>query len=48
MGFLVNGEQHLIIASDHSQGVYIPIDLSVEYTMEELVERIEKFVAIEG
>jgi hypothetical protein len=47
-GFLVNGEHHLIIASDHSQGVYIPIDLAVEYTMEELVDRIEKFVAIEA
>ena len=46
-GFAVNGEQHLIIASDHSQGVYLPIDLSVPYTMDELVDRIEKFVALE-
>jgi hypothetical protein len=46
-GFLVNGEQHLILASDHSQGVYLPIDLSTMYTMDELVDRIEKFVALD-
>jgi hypothetical protein len=46
-GFAVNGEHHLILASDHSQGVYLPLDLAAEYTMDELVERIEKFVAIE-
>jgi len=46
-GYDVNGDQHLIIASDHSQGVYLPLDLSVEYKMEELVDRIEKFVGIE-
>jgi hypothetical protein len=46
-GYLVNGERHLIIASDHSQGVYIPLDLSVEYDMDAIVERIEKFVALD-
>lgn len=46
-GYLVNGEKHLIIASDHNQGVFLPIDLATEYTMEELVERLTKFVAVE-
>ena len=46
-GYLVNGDRHLIIASDHNQGVFLPIDLSREYTMEELVEALTKFVAID-
>jgi hypothetical protein len=47
-GYLVNGDRHLIIASDHNQGVFLPIDLSKEYTMEELVESLTKFVAIDA
>jgi Calcineurin-like phosphoesterase len=46
-GFAVNGEQHLILASDHGQGVYLPLDLSANYDMDGLVERIEKFVALD-
>jgi hypothetical protein len=47
MGFAVNGEKHLIIASDHNQGVYLPIDLATRYTVDELVERLVKFVGLE-
>ena len=47
-GYLVNGDRHLIIASDHNQGVFLPIDLSREYTMDELVESFTKFVAIDA
>jgi len=47
MGYLVNGEKHLIIASDHSQGVFLPIDLAQKYTMDDLVERLTKFVALD-
>jgi hypothetical protein len=46
-GFAVNGERHLIIASDHNQGVFLPIDLGATYTIEQLVENLQKFVAIE-
>ncbi len=46
-GFAVNGEKHLIIASDHNQGVFLPLDLSVPYSMQELVERLQKFVALD-
>jgi hypothetical protein len=46
-GYLVNGPRHLILASDHSQGVFLPLDLGVEYGMEEMVERIVKYVALE-
>ena len=48
-GYLVNGERHLIIASDHNQGVFLPVDLSkAEYTMDELVESLTKFVAVDA
>jgi hypothetical protein len=47
MGYAVNGEHHLIIASDHSQGVFLPLDLGAEYTIDNLVSRLQKFVAIE-
>ena len=47
MGFMVNGPTHLIIASDHNQGVFLPMDLAVAYTADELAERLQKFVAVE-
>jgi hypothetical protein len=40
-GFAVNGEHHLIIASDHNHGVVVRADLAQRYTMDTLVERIE-------
>ena len=46
-GYLVNGEKHLILASDHNHGVFLPMDLSVTYTVDDLVEIIQKFAAIE-
>ena len=47
MGYAVNGDKHLIIASDHNHGVYLPLDLAAEYTMDDLVERLVKFVGLE-
>ena len=46
-GYLVNGDKHLIIASDHNQGVFLSIDLAQEYSMDDLVERLTKFVAVD-
>jgi hypothetical protein len=46
-GFAVNGPQHLIVASDHNQGVYLPIDLSSKYKMDDLVNNIQRFAMIE-
>jgi hypothetical protein len=40
-------ENLIIIASDHSHGVFMPIDLSESYTAEELVYNIRKFVSVE-
>jgi hypothetical protein len=47
MGYAVNGDRHLIVASDHNHGVYLPMDLSTSYTVDELVERLVKFVGLE-
>src|SRR2546423_1236821 len=46
MGYAINGQHHLIIASDHNQGVFLPLDLSEEYDIETLVGRLQKFVAL--
>ena len=46
-GYAANGPQHLIIASDHSQGVFLRLDTDAQYTMDDLIGRIEKFVSID-
>lgn len=46
MGYATNGPRQLIIASDHNQGVYLPLNLSVDYTMQELVSGLRKIVGI--
>jgi hypothetical protein len=45
-GFLVNGDRQLILASDHNQGVFLPIKLHKEYDMDALVSRLRKYVAL--
>jgi len=45
-GYAINGERHLIIASDHNQGVFIPLDLSEQYDMTAIIRRMKKFVAL--
>ena len=47
MGFGVNGDQHLIIASDHNHGVVLQLDLTETYDMPALVRRLKKFVAMD-
>jgi hypothetical protein len=47
MGHTTNGDKHLIIASDHNQGVFLPIDLSKKYDLPGLVGRLKKFVALD-
>jgi serine/threonine-protein phosphatase PP1 catalytic subunit len=37
----------LILASEHMHGVFLPIDLARDYTMDELETRIRKFVSVE-
>jgi hypothetical protein len=47
MGYAINGERHLIIASDHNQGVFLPLDLSEQYDVETMVGQLRKFVSID-
>jgi hypothetical protein len=47
MGHATNGDKHLILASDHNQGVFLPIDLTQTYTLDDLVGRLRKLVALE-
>ena len=45
-GYAVNGDRHIIIASDHNQGVFLQLSLSEPYDMDGIVERVRKFVSI--
>jgi hypothetical protein len=47
MGYMINGPHHLIIASEHSQGVMLALSLGEEYDMDGVVGRMRKFVSIE-
>ena len=47
-GFKVNGDKHLILASDHTQGVFLPLDLGEPYDMPDLVSRLRKFVSVDA
>ena len=46
-GYAVVGDRLLIIASDHNQGVFVSADLDEDYDMDRLVERVQKFVALD-
>jgi hypothetical protein len=47
-GYAVNGTQHLIIASDHNQGVFLPFKLNERYDMPSLVSRLRKFITLDA
>lgn len=46
-GYAVVGDRLLIIASDHNQGVFVTFDADDEYDMDRLVDRVQKFVALD-
>lgn len=46
MGFAVEFDRLIILASDHNHGVFLPFDLSKPLTVEDLVHNLRKFVAI--
>ncbi len=46
-GYAINGPRHLIVASDHNQGVFLPVNLSTPYEMPALVRQLKKFVALD-
>jgi hypothetical protein len=47
MGHLTIGDQLLIIDSSHNQGVFLPLQTSAPYTIDDLTARLKKFVAID-
>lgn len=47
-GYAINGPNHLIIASDHNQGVMLQLSMKDDYNMESLVGRMRKFVSMNG
>ena len=46
MGYAVIADRQLILASDHSHGVFLPINLGRKYTMQELVKTIRLYVSV--
>jgi hypothetical protein len=46
-GYAINGDQHLIVASDHNQGIFIPLELDRPFEMRSVVRRIKRFAAID-
>jgi hypothetical protein len=48
MGYFANGDRHLILASDHNHGVFLPIKPGIQYEMDDLVNRIQKFAGIDA
>lgn len=46
-GYLRNGDRHLILASDHARGVYLPLPLDRELTMDEIEKRIGRFLEVD-
>ena len=47
-GFAVNGDRHIIIASDHNQGVCLTLSLSQDYDMNAVVEQVRTFVSLQS
>lgn len=47
MGYTVNGPRHLIIASEHNQGVMLNLNLDLPYDMPGVLGGIRKFVSMD-
>ncbi len=48
MGYQTQGSNMLILNSDHSHGVALPIDLSKNYTLQSLINHIKPLAAIQA
>ncbi|MCS7032675.1 MAG: hypothetical protein NZ561_01625 [Phycisphaerae bacterium] len=46
MGYAINGTKHLIIASDHNQGVLLMLSTSEEYDLDRVLGQMRKFVEL--
>lgn len=47
-GYAINGDRHLIIASDHNKGVFVPLELDVDYPdIHYIAQNIHRFIELE-
>ena len=46
-GYKRNGDHHLILASDHARGVYLPLPLDRPLSMDEIEKRIGRFLEVD-
>ena len=46
-GYLLNGPQHIIIASDHNHGAFLSLTLSKRYDIERIEKKIYRFAAFD-
>ena len=46
-GYLRNGDRHLIIASDHSRGVFLELPLDKKLQMDDVERRIKRFLEVD-
>lgn len=47
-GFALNGDRHLIIASDHNKGCFVPLEMDVDYPdIHFVAQNIQRFMALE-
>ena len=46
-GYATVGDRMIILASDHNQGVFLPLSLEESYDLETAVSRVQKFVALD-
>jgi len=46
-GYATVGDRMIILASDHNQGVFLPLSLEQAYDLESAASRIQKFVALD-
>jgi hypothetical protein len=47
-GYYVNGDRHLIIASEHSHGVFLTAKLDQAYDMTQLLRKMKKFTSLDS
>lgn len=46
-GYAVNGDHHLILASEHNRGTFVTLDLASRYDMDGILANLQAFAAIE-
>ena len=46
-GYQINGPQHIILASDHNHGTFLPLTLSKRYDIERIEKKIYRYAAFE-